>query len=210
MVCNTGVGLTPLVADTVHWFGVCGVANGLAVMTDEETWSLWDHISGEAFEGPSKGHTLAVWPVGLTTTRAALDTDPDVVVLRPRYRSVFRRFARRVPWYRINGRRFFPPSFRRSMSQPIDPRLPPFTQGLGVLSADDSKFYPMDTVPRGGAIDDRWRGRPLRVERAAADGVPFARWHDGTDSPMQLLSRWYGFSFTYPDCGIYRVPKDTA
>ena len=128
MICNSGVGLTPVVDGRVHWFGVCGIANGLAVMTDEETWSLWDHITGESFEGPSTGHVLDMWPLSLTTARAALVKDPAVVVLRPNYRSVFRRFARRVPWYRVNQRRFFPPSFRRSMSQQIDPRLPHFTQ----------------------------------------------------------------------------------
>ncbi len=206
MVCNSGVGLTPVIDGRVHWFGVCGIANGLAVMTDEETWSLWDHITGESFEGPSMGQRLDVWPLSLTTARAAFDKDPAIVVLRPHHRSVFRRFTRRVPWYRVNQRRFFPPSFRRSMSQKIDPRLPRFTQGLGVISEHTGKFYPMDAIPRGGAIEDQWRGQRLWVERALSDGLPFARWNDSTDPPMQLLSRWYGFSFTYPDCEIYIAP----
>jgi hypothetical protein len=30
-------------------------------------------------------------------------------------------------------------------------------------------------------------------------------WSDG-EVPMQLLSRWYGFAFTYPGCRI--VPED--
>ena len=53
------------------------------------------------------------------------------------------------------------------MSQRIDPRLPRFTQGLGVILGHTSKFYPMDAIPRGGAIEDRWDGRPLRVERGS-------------------------------------------
>ena len=93
------------------------------------------------------------------------------------------------------------------MSQKIDPRLPRFTLGLGVISGHSHKFYPMDALPRGGVIEDQWRGRRLRVERPLSDGVPFARWDGSADAPMQLLSRWYGFSFTYPDCEIYAAPE---
>ena len=45
--------------------------------------------------------------------------------------------------------------------------------------------------------------RPIKIERSAIDGVPKATWLDNGEVPMQLLTRWYGFSFTYPGCLIY-------
>ena len=96
------------------------------------------------------------------------------------------------------------PHFRKSMSKEIDPRLPEGEQGLGLMDdLEHGKFYPVRLIPEGGAIEDEWLGRQLRIERNALDGVPFAAWVDTGEAPMQLLSRWYGFSFTYPDCEIY-------
>lgn len=44
----------------------------------------------------------------------------------------------------------------------------------------------------------------LRIERRAADGMLAARWLDRGELPMQLMTRCYGFAFTYPDCAIYQ------
>ena len=95
------------------------------------------------------------------------------------------------------------------MHSKIDPRLPKGEQGLGVMNGvDHGKFYPMRAIPKGGAIEDQWLDRPLRIERGAIDGVPFAHWVDNNESPMQLLTRWYGFSFTYPNCDIYQASEN--
>jgi len=116
---------------------------------------------------------------------------------------------------RIGGRNLInsqsqrlPPNFRSSMSKAVDPRFPLREQGLGVIDgagAYQGKFYPMAAIPKGGQIEDIWQGRALVVTRSEVDGVPRAHWADDAedDGPMQLLTRWYGFSFTYPDCEIY-------
>lgn len=96
------------------------------------------------------------------------------------------------------------PHFRKTMSKEIDPRLPEGEQGLGLMDdLANGKFYPVKLIPKGGMIEDIWLGRKIRIERNALDGVPFATWLDTGEAPMQLLSRWYGFSFTYPNCEIY-------
>ena len=90
------------------------------------------------------------------------------------------------------------------MSKKIDARLPEGTQGLGVTDGQkNGKFYPVRLLPKGQTVTDVWQGRTLLLERGAIDGVPSAKWADGGTPPMQLLSRWYGFSFTYPNCKIY-------
>ncbi len=190
----------------VHWFGAAGLANGLAILADEETRSRWDHITGEAFDGPLAGQQLDVWPIEITTVDAALARYPAVKLLCSRHQSPlhwFFNFAQRGSF--INRKSFLPPGFRNTMSQAVDPRLDELAQGLGVIDGDRGKFFPMASLAKGEQIDDNWRGRPLRVERRMDDGVLVARWLDDEASPMQLLTRWYGFSFTYPGCEIYEA-----
>jgi hypothetical protein len=73
-------------------------------------------------------------------------------------------------------------------------------QGLGVVEGTRAVYYPRTAL--GGEIRDRWGERELRVWIRDVDGIPTAEWTDGT-SPLQLFTRWYGFSFTYPGCEIY-------
>ncbi len=179
--------------------------NGLAVMTDEETWSLWDHITGEAFEGPLSGLHLDVWPISLTNVAAANQKYPGIVVIRSQYQSPKKSLFKVMHRRSISSGGFLPPMFRRSMAKKADERFDKMARGLGVIVAQEGKFYPIDLLPKGGVVEDTFKGRVLQIERNAVDGVPFARWKDSESPPMQLFTRWYGFSFTYPDCEIYQV-----
>ena len=179
------------------------MANGLAVMTDEETWSLWDHITGEAFKGPLVGSKLDTWPISITTFAAANQQHPGIVVIGSQYRSPKKSLAKWIHRSKIGSKGFLPPPFRLSMAKKADERFNKMAQGLGVIVAQKGKFYPIELVPKGGAIEDIFMGRVLQIERNEVDGVPFARWKDTGSPPMQLYTRWYGFSFTYPDCEIY-------
>lgn len=183
------------------------MANGLAVMRDEETKSLWDHITGECFEGPLEGERLPFWPVYLTTVEAELHSHPDVLLLRSGYRSiktgVMNMILKSRTGLHTEGTTLLP-QFRNTMNGKIDPRLPEGEQGLGLMTEDhQARFYPVRLIPKGGCIMDTWQGKKVQIERSAIDGVPVATYVDSDEVPMQLLSRWYGFAFTYPDCEIY-------
>lgn len=196
----------------VHWFGVPGIVNGLAVLRDEESNSLWDHITGECFDGPHAGKRLPFWGIDMTTVEAELATHPDVILLKspriPFFKSTMMNLAIGKEFINKEGTTLIP-MFRRSMHSAIDDRLPEGENGLGVMTDDhQAKFYPMSAIPKGGQIEDEFLGRTLIIERGAIDGVPRAKWADsdgpnGNGRPMQLLTRWYGFSFTYPGCDIY-------
>jgi hypothetical protein len=82
-----------------------------------------------------------------------------------------------------------------------DPRLPPLSHGLGVVVSGRAKFYPMSAAKRG-LVDD-WSGRALEVALIEKSWAPVARWADDGGRPFQLLTRWYGFAYTYPGCEIY-------
>lgn len=176
-------------------------------MRDEETESLWDHITGECFEGPLAGHRLDFWHVSLTNVAAELKKYPDTILLKSGYRSLKASFMRRVVGKRMSYMKegtILAPHFRRTMSNKIDPRLPEGEQGLGLTNdLNQAKFYPIRFIPLGGTIEDEWLGRKIVIKRNEIDGVPYATWTDTGEEPMQLLSRWYGFSFTFPECEVY-------
>jgi len=186
----------------VHHFGAVGFSNGLAVLADRETRSHWDHITGEAFAGPLTGTRLAVWSIQMTTVAAAQAEHSSLEVSTSGFRSFKKRLAQWLYPRFIHGRVLFPWFFYASLSEPIDPRLDKLTQGLGVIAGGQAKFYPLDSIAEGG-INDAWQGRTLHINCGALDGVPHAVWLDTNKEPMQLLTRWYGFSYTYPNCGVY-------
>lgn len=186
----------------VHHFGAIGFSNGLAVLADRETRTRWDHITGEAFTGPLAGMRLDVWSVQMTTVAAARAAYPSLEVSLSGYRSFQKKLAQWMYPGFIHGRVLFPWFFYAGLSEPIDPRLDKLTQGLGVIVGGQAKFYPLGSIAEGG-INDDWQGRILQITCGSLDGVPHARWAGMDEQPMQLLTRWYGFSFTYPNCEIY-------
>ncbi|MFT7700282.1 MAG: hypothetical protein ACI8S7_002124 [Candidatus Krumholzibacteriia bacterium] len=52
------------------------------VMQDEQTGSLWNHITGECFEGEYKGTTLSMIPVVQTKWADWIEAHPDSRVLK--------------------------------------------------------------------------------------------------------------------------------
>lgn len=179
-----------------------GLANGLAIFGDKETGTLWDHFTGEAFAGPLSGRQLEVWPVTMTTAPAALAVDPRILLFASPYHSFQKWLAMRLYPRFIHGRVWLPPPFLRTMSGDVDPRLDRLTQGLGVVAGREARFYPIANIPAGG-VDDEWGGRILHIQRGELDGVPLATWRNGGEQPMQLLTRWYGFAFSYPGCAVF-------
>ncbi len=172
-------------------------------MADKESYSIWDHMSGKCFQGQHEGKQLEFWYVGMTTVAAALHADPDLNISLSNFTGFKAKFLQTVYRNSINSKGFVPPFFRKTMAGEIDGRLPKMTQGLGVIVDEAGKFYSMDTVSKGESFEDEWLGRPIKITRGAIDGVPTAVWLDDDKMPMQLLTRWYGFSFTYIGCDIY-------
>lgn len=174
-------------------------------MADKETHTLWDHISGEAFKGPLKGYMLETWPVVVTSVSTERSKYPETHLFISTHRSLLMYFNQFIlSFMGIRKRGFIPPNFYLSMSKPIDPRLPKLTLGLGVVVGKKAKYYPVDNIPSSESIRDIWGNRIIIIDRTGIDGIPQAIWEDTGKMPMQLLSRWYGFSFTYPNCEIFK------
>jgi|RhiMetdeSRZDD1v2_1073273.scaffolds.fasta_scaffold152035_3 uncharacterized protein DUF3179 len=192
----------PVINGKIHHFRPYGLLNGLVILIDQETHSLWDHITGKAIDGSLKGYQLEVWPIRFITVVSALREYPDIEISMSTYRSIRKWFAATLYPKFIHARVLLPFFFRWTMQSKPDPRLPELTQGLGVVVDGRAKYYPLSVIPSDG-LQDRWLNRTLRVQRSQMDNVPQAFWNDTNEQPMQLLTRWYGFAFTYHDCEIY-------
>ena len=74
--------------------------------------------------------------------------------------------------------------------------------GLGVITHTTKRFYPLEHVREG--VEDTIDGRIVRILVDKGTGVPSAVGRDGI-KPIQLFTRWYGFSYTYPHCDIFQA-----
>ncbi|MBL4849566.1 MAG: DUF3179 domain-containing protein [Planctomycetes bacterium] len=202
MVCHSGVGLTPLVDGVLHHFSAGGLYDGLVLLIDDESLSHWDHTRGDAVHGPLVGKQLEVWPIEMTTVVTEVSTHPRTLY-SPSDAGLFARGFGRVSGALAGGgflgRGLVPPGFKGTMSKPDDRRTS-MEHGVGIVVEGRARYYPMG-VAREGVTDD-WDGRQLQI-RMGPDGIPAATWEDDGSRPMQLFTRWYGFSFTYPGCEIF-------
>ena len=199
-VCNSGVGLTPKAEEQVLHFRAGGLYNGVVILTDDETQSYWDHITGKAVYGSLTGTQLDVWSLEMTTVGAALAQDTDLTLLRSQQQPILSRAMQVLQW--LFGQLNILPSFFLKTMPAVDDRLPKMTMGLGVVVAGEARFYPASTLEK--ETTDQWNGRALFVRSGQHNDIAYAVWEDGT-RPFQLYLRWYGFSSTFPQCQLVSI-----
>ena len=196
-MCNTGVGLTPRIDGNIHHFSAGGLYNGLVLLIDDESRTYWDHISGRAVHGRLAGSQLEIWGIGMSSVQAALQDDPELLLHKSQ-----QSFTGRIMSFAAKHnmlREKLPPGFRRTMGQ-ADDRLREMEMGLGLIGSDVRKFYPLSAIRSG--IEDEIDGKRVKITISAIDGIPSAVFDDGM-RPLQLFTRWYGFSYTFTGCQIY-------
>lgn len=202
-VCHSGMGLIPLVDSRLHNFSAGGLYDGLILLIDDESKTYWNHITGEGVHGPLSGKHLETFPLEITNVKKELERDPNlqIQISTPNmFGRFFSRFIHSKPYF-DHGR--FPPGFRGTMGK-SDSRLPEMSSGLGVIEGRNTRFYPVKII-QGGIIDD-FGGKPLKVAIDEITHVPYAVFEDKDESrPLQIFTRWYGFSYSYPDCTVYKT-----
>jgi len=200
------------------------------MLSDDETGSIWNHITGRAVYGPLEGYALPVSNLLHMTAKQALERYPGLAVaISDRPIRGRRRFFDPL------ADRILRPGFRSTIVKE-DTRLPTMDIGLGVWTESEALYYPMEVVQAaGGAIVDDFDGRRLLVyvepgtyaldaffteeeavsvedsslklgaELVLENGVlrDAAGERRELDRPLQLFSRWYGFALTFPGTGIY-------
>ncbi len=200
------------------------------MLGDDETGSIWNHITGRAVYGPLEGYALPVSNLLHMTAKQALERYPGLAVaISDRPIRGRRRFFDPL------ADRILRPGFRSTIVKE-DTRLPTMDIGLGVWTESEALYYPMEVVQAaGGAIVDDFDGRRLLVyvepgtyaldaffteeesvsvedsslklgeELVLENGVlrDSAGERREMDRPLQLFSRWYGFALTFPGTEIY-------
>jgi hypothetical protein len=233
VVCNTGVASTPVVNGKILHFLARGPYDGISIVGDTETGSLWNHITGIAVYGPLKGYRRPVYNLLHTTAKAALEAFPHLEIAisdRPILKTG------NVIKTRMAGDIKLSDIFQGTIAKEDD-RRPTMDVGLGIWNDNRARYYPMETVIRAGkvvvdALDDRnlvvyvepasgalaafyvdsgsaqWAGEVLQLE----GGVVYSRGklidpagqQQDFERPMQVFTRWYGFALTFPGTGIYQ------
>ncbi len=233
MVCNTGAGLTPSVDDEVRLFNEQGLYNGLFLMADDKTGTYWNHMTGEAVYGPEVGKRLEVHNVRHTTVAQILTEDPETRVALSEHQraqrgrgplsailSGFQRLSRmflntidkqdeRRPTMDLglgiwdgSTQRYYAHETIMAQNKAV---LDSFGGRTILVYYDPVGFSPMAQYV--GADRVSWVDDVLHLSSGEyiEDGVTHAA--DGSrvdvERPLQVFTRWYGFSQTFPDTELY-------
>lgn len=187
--------MVPDIDGKLHHFTNVGLYDGLFVMQDAETKTLWTHITGEALYGPLVGHNLG--PVGnllQMNVKQALTTDPrmQVAISDRIYYAGGRQLGtaggppnggtRRNgpdPNAEMGGR--FVPTLGKE-----DQRRPRMELGLGVWTNATRRYYPMERIrERGGAFIDQLDGRKILIYVNSDTNTPAALFVDASAAKVQ-------------------------
>jgi Protein of unknown function (DUF3179) len=172
--CNMGTTLTPIVNGRIHRFRVTGIYNSMSMMSDYETGSVWEHVTGECIQGSLQGAQLQTRPAQYLTAAQLVEPVPDARIalsrasLRSRLLNVL--LLRRM--LRPTG--YMPGAFRLSMTK-RDKRLPELELGMGIWMNGQARFYPMRTIKgQQNALVDTLNQQQIVVYIDPVSGAPAA------------------------------------
>ena len=177
MVCSSGVGFDPDIDGTVYTFDVAGIYNGLFVMSDRQTGSVWTHYDGTVLEGPlaGQGISLTIEPMVHITWKQWTDAHPDTLVL-----DWYEQFASRYRDVTV-GRAGLGTQFSDTLVN-VDDRLAENELVVGAGVGSDFRAYVLaDTGDGLAVINDVLGGEPIVVfvDAEASFGLAFWAVVDG-------------------------------
>lgn len=179
-------------------FGVSGLIwNSGFLMYDRETESLWSQFTGQALSGPLAGKTLRRVPIRQEDLGVWLAREPETKVLeRPEPKRVDYRYS---PYqaYWVEDKAPFPVKGR-------DRRFHAKELVLGVVVEGKARAYLGSILTeRGGAIEDEFGGRKLKIRYSSESGT--FRWEapEGVDVTE---SYWFAWKAFHPDTDVWQDP----
>jgi len=194
VVCNTAARLTPIVQGKRTTFETVGVYDGLMVMQDAATGTLWHHMTGEAIFGPEVGASLG--PPGNVlhlTVQQLLARAPDArIAISNRYYFAGGRRHGSVEGIsllnrvhtRANNSARLSNGFAATLGAE-DKRRPRMDLGLGIWSATSSRYYPRDRIhEEGDVLIDRMDGQTVLVYLDPVTSTPAALFINATHAQM--------------------------
>jgi hypothetical protein len=154
-LCHTGLIWKRTLDGRELTFRLYGINNMNMLMRDEQTSSWWQQATGEAIQGPLKGHRLQPVTHDEITFAVYRRERPGGRVLRPG--PAFVAFYASSNWERRMKR--YPTVVTRSSDDP----LPSRTHVLGVTIDAQSRAYAFPAIRRGGPVNDVVARVPILV-----------------------------------------------
>ena len=158
-MCSSGIGFDPVANGTLYTFDVNGLYNGVFVMRDRQTGSLWTHFDGSILQGPlaGTGVSLELQPLVHTTWAEWLAIHPDTLV--PEWDTPYTDRYRDV----TPGGGGIRGAFQESLLNEDD-RLETGELVLGAGVGSDFRAYVLDDFPDGlTVLADELGGFPIVV-----------------------------------------------
>lgn len=217
----------------MHHFLNVGLYDGLFIMQDVETETLWNHITGEALYGEMVGHAMPVSNLLQMTVAQALQMNPDIEVAISDQPIGGDRPGRNMG--PENEKAELMGEFSATLGTE-DKRRERMEVGLGLWSDTARKYYPLSSLREAGRVlVDEFDGQSLLVYIDPMSATPVAAFIDTKQAgiegrevvldegrriragrlidatgaelelerPQQIFTRWYGYSLTFPGAEIY-------
>ena len=164
-------------------FDNVGLYDGLFVMQDQESKTLWNHISGQAMYGPHVGRTLG--PVGnmrqMNVAEALeLDSSMQVAISDRPYTG-----RSGLPGQgNLSDDAALMPMFIETLGEE-DERRPRMDMGLGIWTAGTRRYYPMEEIrARGGVLIDEIDGQRVLIFIEPRSATPTALFVDADSAEV--------------------------
>jgi len=173
--------LTPTIDGTLYNFVNSGLYDGLFVLEDKETRSLWSHMTGEGLYGQHAGYQMPISNLLQMNVRQALTMDSTVQIAisgRP-YNNGDRLTG--FVWSPDNPDAELMPQFVETLGGE-DTRLDRMAMGLGIWSDNFRRYYPMNVIRESGNyLVDEVDGQKLLVFLDPLTSTPTALYWDANN-----------------------------
>jgi hypothetical protein len=170
------------------------------VIRDWQTYSVWQHATGEAIAGPLKGKKLELIGGSLVRWAAWQAENPDGILATepdppaPSFMDV----DRMVRLFKITERAAGP-----GLVAAGDDRLPLHEMVIGLENKGAARAYPLAVLRELGMVNDELGGDPVLVQyRAEGDNVEVSI----NGQPVATSRQWWlGWSEFAPHGDVYKV-----
>ncbi len=165
--------MIPTIESVRYNFINSGLYDGLFVLQDKETETLWNHMTGEAVYGHHAGLRMEVSNLlNMNVEQAlALDADMEIAISDRRYNIVGNTAGVYSP---DNKDAELMQQFIVTLGQE-DQRRPRMDMGLGIWTNSSQRYYPLETLRnQGNYLVDNIDGRDLLVFLEPLTSTPTA------------------------------------
>ena len=174
VVCNAGMLFSPTVDGKTHHFADGGFYNAMTLLTDRETRSIWNHITGQCLYGVHKDAQLTHIGTPLQkTTMQVIAEYPQAVIAIGQLDDKILKDAQTDNAERLNPDLNLSERATNTLRLDDD-RLPRFEMGLGIWTGQTQKFYPYRKIIQENALLDTLDGNPILIHSSPESIAPEA------------------------------------